>query len=95
MREHRQRSEDLIQKGQIDELKTAIIRGVEQGMCSFDQSLLALVEAGTIAPTEAVAYADNRTDVTLRLRLASGGALAVDDGGMSMADVPTESLSRL
>ncbi|HRL98568.1 MAG TPA: PilT/PilU family type 4a pilus ATPase [Acidovorax sp.] len=86
---------DLIQKGQIDELKTAIIRGVEQGMCSFDQSLLALVEAGTIAPTEAVAYADNRTDVTLRLRLASGGALAVDDGGMSMADVPTESLSRL
>ena len=86
---------ELIQKGQIDELKTAIIRGVEQGMCSFDQSLLALVEAGTIAPTEAVAYADNRTDVTLRLRLASGGALAVDDGGMSMADVPTESLSRL
>ena len=53
------------------------------------------MEAGTIAPTEAVAYADNRTDVTLRLRLASGGALAVDDGGMSMADVPTESLSRL
>lgn len=86
---------DLIQKGQIDELKTAIVRGVEQGMCSFDQSLLALVEAGTIAPTEAVAYADNRTDVTLRLRLASGGAVAVDDGGMSMADVPTQSLSRL
>ena len=79
---------DLIQKGQIDELKTAIVRGTEQGMCSFDQSLLALVEAGTIAPEEAVSYADNRTDVTLRLRLAAGGSLAVDDVGMRMEEAP-------
>lgn len=86
---------DLIQKGQIDELKTAIIRGSEQGMSSFDQSLLALVEAGSITPAEAVANADNRTDVTLRLRLASGGnALAIDDGGMQMAEKPRDPISR-
>lgn len=76
---------DLIQKGQIDELKTAIVRGSEQGMCSFDQSLLALVDAGAIAPAEAIACADNRTDVTLRLRLASGNSLSASDGGMRMA----------
>jgi len=85
---------DLIQKGQVDELKTAIVRGSEQGMGSFDQSLLALVEAGTIAPAEAVAYADNRTDVTLRLRLAAGNSLAADDGGMRMAEEPRETISR-
>ena len=85
---------DLIQKGQVDELKTAIVRGSEQGMCSFDQSLLALVEAGAIAPAEAVSYADNRTDVSLRLRLAAGNPLAADDGGMSMAETPRETLSR-
>jgi len=85
---------DLIQKGQIDELKTAIVRGSEQGMGSFDQSLLALVEAGTIAPEEAVAYADNRTDVTLRLRLAAGNALSADDDGMRMEESPRETISR-
>jgi twitching motility protein PilU len=85
---------DLIQKGQVDELKTAIIRGSEQGMGSFDQSLLALVEAGTITPAEAVANADNRTDVTLRLRLAAGNGLAIDDGGMQMAEKPRDPISR-
>lgn len=85
---------DLIQKGQVDELKTAIVRGSEQGMGSFDQSLLALVESGAITPAEAVANADNRTDVTLRLRLASGNGLVIDDGGMKMAEKPHDPISR-
>jgi twitching motility protein PilU len=77
---------DLIQKGQIDELKTAISRGVEQGMCSFDQSLFALVESGAITAEEAIANADNRTDLSLKLRLAAGGSLNV--AGMTMRDTP-------
>jgi twitching motility protein PilU len=74
---------DLIQKGQVDELKTAISRGTEQGMCSFDQSLFKLVESGAISVEEAIAHADNRTDLSLKLRLAAGGTLSVD--GMSMS----------
>ena len=76
---------ELIQKGQIDELKTAIIRGTEQGMCSFDQSLLAMVDAGSISPEEAIAHADNRTDVRLRLRLAAGNSLEI--AGMDMTEL--------
>ncbi|MFN9727332.1 PilT/PilU family type 4a pilus ATPase [Acidovorax sp.] len=76
---------ELIQKGQIDELKTAIIRGTEQGMCSFDQSLLAMVDAGSISPQEAIAHADNRTDVRLRLRLAAGNSLEI--AGMDMTEL--------
>jgi twitching motility protein PilU len=75
---------DLIQKGQIDELKTAMVRNSEQGMCTFDQSLFDLYERGIISSDEAVANADNRTDVTLRLRLASGAPLGVE--GMRVSD---------
>ncbi|MNT77411.1 hypothetical protein D3C72_2165210 [compost metagenome] len=80
---------ELIQKGQIDELKTAITRSAEQGMWSFDQSLLAMVESGAISPEEAIANADNRTDVRLRLRLAAGAPLGGE--GMQMSpDEPAE-----
>jgi twitching motility protein PilU len=70
---------ELIQKGQIDELKTAIERSVEVGMCSFDQSLYALYERGEISQWETVANADNKTDVTLRMRLAGGATLGTED----------------
>lgn len=75
---------ELIQKGQVDELKTAIARSGEQGMCTFDQSLFDLYERGVISAEETVANADNRTDVTLRLRLATGAPLGVD--GMRISD---------
>ncbi|AOG24496.1 PilT/PilU family type 4a pilus ATPase [Acidovorax sp. RAC01] len=79
---------ELIQKGQIDELKTAIVRSGEQGMCSFDQSLLAMVDAGSISPEEAIAHADNRTDVSLRLRLAAGNSFEI--AGMRMTEPARE-----
>ena len=73
---------DLIQKGQIDDLKTAIARSSEQGMCSFDQSLYRLVESGAITAEQAIDHADNRTDLSLKLRLAAGASLGA--AGMSM-----------
>ena len=79
---------ELIQKGQIDELKTAITRSGEQGMWSFDQSLLGMVEAGAISPEEAIANADNRTDVRLRLRLAAGASLGGEGMQMTPEDPP-------
>lgn len=75
---------DLIQKGQVDELRTAIRRGGEPGMGSFDQSLYALQESGAISAAEAIAHADSRTDLTLRMRLTANarhGASAEEGGG--------------
>ena len=74
---------DLIQKGQIEGLRTAMERSGEVGMCTFDQALYALFERGAITQAEAVAHADNRTDMGLRMRLASGASLGVE--GMQMA----------
>jgi len=79
---------DLIQKGQIDGLKTAMERSGEAGMCTFDQALFALYQRGAISKAEAVAHADNKTDITLRMRLASGASLGADS--MRMASDGTE-----
>lgn len=76
---------DLIQKGQLDEIKTAIRRGGEPGMVSFDQSLFALQESGAISAAEAIAHADSRTDLTLRIRLSSGGRGADGAAGLTQA----------
>lgn len=74
---------DLIQKGQMEGLRTAIERSGEVGMCTFDQSLYDLFKRGEITQADAVAHADNKTDMTLKMRLAAGASLGAE--GMQMA----------
>ena len=79
---------DLIRNGEIDELRTAISRGGEPGMGSFDQSLFELYRQGVIAEQDAVAHADSRTDMTVRIRLSQGhdpGASLPGDTGLLAA----------
>lgn len=80
---------DLLQKGQVHEIRTALERSSQVGMCTFDQSLFALYERGAINRDDMLAYADNRTDLTLRLRLAAGAPLEM--AGMRMADLEPNS----
>jgi twitching motility protein PilU len=63
---------ELIQKGQVDELKPTMAKGVELGMCTFDQSLYELYARGDISMERALEHADSRTDLSLRIRLSSG-----------------------
>ncbi|MBP8230141.1 MAG: PilT/PilU family type 4a pilus ATPase [Xylophilus sp.] len=63
---------DLILKGQIDEIKTVMHKGRDQGMCTFDDSLFNLYEAGQITREQAIDYADSKTDVSVRIRLTGG-----------------------
>jgi twitching motility protein PilU len=63
---------ELIQKGQTDDIKDAMAKSTELGMCTFDQSLYALYEAGDLTAEQAVEYADSRTDLSLRIRLHHG-----------------------
>jgi twitching motility protein PilU len=62
---------DLILKGSVDELKQAIEKSSVVGMHTFDQVLLELVKAGRIDPETALANADSRTDLSLRMRVKS------------------------
>jgi len=63
---------DLIQKGQVDDIKDAMAKSNELGMCTFDQSLYDLFERGELTAEQAVDNADSRTDLSLRIRLQHG-----------------------
>lgn len=62
---------DLIQKGQTDDIKEAMAKSNEQGMCTFDQSLYELYMRGDLTAEQAIEHADSRTDLSLRIRLHS------------------------
>lgn len=63
-------------------------------MCIFDHSLFKRVESGAIPADEGIAHADNRTDLSLKLRLAAGGTLNVDGMCMSTAQAAAASSGR-
>ena len=63
---------DLIQKGRTDEIKEAMSKSTELGMMTFDQSLYELYVRGDITQEQAIENADSKTDLSLRIRLASG-----------------------
>lgn len=60
---------DLIQKGEIDNLHDAMERPSEEGMQTFDQALLSLVHEGRITQETALAHADSRNNLGIRMRL--------------------------
>ena len=63
----------LIEKGDIDGIKKAMIQGGNLGMQTFDDALIALVNNGKVSAEEAISHADSKTDLSVKLRLASGG----------------------
>lgn len=71
---------DLIRKGRIDELKSAMAASQDAGMQTFDQALYALYQAEQISQQVALAHADSAND--LRLMIKHGDAAA---SGTSLA----------
>ncbi len=74
---------DLLEKREFEKLKDAMKHGVDVGMQSFDEALYRLYAAGRISKDEAIANADSKTDLALRIRLGqgatAGAGLAVDE----------------
>ncbi|MGZ5132742.1 MAG: PilT/PilU family type 4a pilus ATPase [Caldimonas sp.] len=62
---------DLIQKGAIDEITQAIEKSAEVGMRSFDHVLFELAQAGLIDADTALANADSRANLSVRMRIQS------------------------
>jgi twitching motility protein PilU len=60
---------DLIEKGKIDDIKDVMARSTEQGMQTFDQSLLQLYREGKISQDNAIKFADSKNNVALEIRL--------------------------
>jgi twitching motility protein PilU len=62
---------DLIRHGRLEEIHEAMTKGIDDGMVTFDQSLFELVKAGRITAEQAIAQADSKTNLTLKIRLAN------------------------
>lgn len=60
---------ELIKKGEIGAIKDAMGQGDVHGMQTFDQSLFGLYQTGRITLEDALAHADSRNDLALRIRL--------------------------
>lgn len=64
---------DIIRRGQLNELKEAMERSLENGMQTFDQALYRLYQEKRISREEALAHADSREGLALRMRLSETG----------------------
>lgn len=62
----------LIQQGEIQEIKNVMAKGTEEGMQTFDQALYDLYTSGKIELNQALANADSKNDLGLRIRLNQG-----------------------
>jgi twitching motility protein PilU len=65
---------DLIQKSKLEEIKDVMANNNDIGMRTFDQALYDLCDAGKISVENALAHADSRNDLSLRLRFAEESA---------------------
>lgn len=77
---------DLIERRAIGELKDAIEKGRDRGMQTFDQSLYDLYSTGKISEEEALAHADSRNNLSVKMRLRKAGQGDGDDSGLTMVD---------
>ncbi len=60
--------QELIQKGELGQLKKVMEAGKQEGMQTFDLHLRELVENGILLEAEALTYADSPSDLRLRLQ---------------------------
>jgi twitching motility protein PilU len=81
---------ELIRKGEVDRIKEAMERDVQEGCQTFDLALLNLYRAGRISADEALANADSANNLRIKMTQAdlSAGAAAppppVEEGGSSL-----------
>jgi twitching motility protein PilU len=77
---------DLIRKGQIDALKDAMEKSVQEGCQTFDQALFSLYKAGIITLDNALAAADSANNLRLKIKL---GGLKGDEEAEKLQPAPT------
>ncbi|MFE8072495.1 PilT/PilU family type 4a pilus ATPase [Marinobacteraceae bacterium S3BR75-40.1] len=76
---------ELIHKGQLDDIPGIMEKSPDQGMKTFDDALIELYHTGHITLEEALAHADSRNNVSVRIRLEKGGE-GPDIEGMRLDD---------
>jgi len=60
----------MIQKGQLADIKEAMLKSENMGMKTFDSALFDLVQAGRVSTEDAIKNADSANNLRLRLKLS-------------------------
>jgi len=81
--------QEIIQKGNLEELKKAIEKHHMDGMMSFDQSLFKLYKDGVITKDDALRFAESRTDLNLQMRLSESGKSSLSNPSKPANNQPT------
>lgn len=87
---------DLIKQGKVMEIKEVMEKSEQQGMKTFDAALFDLFKAGKISYEEALANADSKNNLRLRIQLSEGkegddDEDVDDEGGLSLVGKEDES----
>src|SRR5262245_7329993 len=67
---------ELIEKGEINEIKDALEKSMSPGSQTFEQALFKLFRAGTITQEEAMANADSATNMLWLINQATAGEIS-------------------
>lgn len=82
------RMADLIAKLDYDNMKTTVEQGANYGMRTFDQALCELYDSGRVDETQAVEFADSKTQVMQHIRFQSNNAQQRDlTAGLTLQDI--------
>lgn len=89
---------ELIRKGEIEDIKEAMVRSEMHGMKTFDQSLYDLHRDGRISQEVALQNSDSRNDLALRMRLdaAAHDTVSIEEiviEGDDVIEVASEAIS--
>ena len=77
---------ELIEKGEVNEIKEAIDKSLAPGSQTFEQSLFKLYRDGTITQEEALANADSATNLLWLMNNADASLDAAADDGAQAGD---------
>lgn len=67
---------DLISKGEVGEIKSAMGKSRDDGMQTFDQALFDLFNAGKVSADVALAHADSANDLRMMMKFGGAGSKA-------------------
>jgi len=73
---------ELIEKGEVDQLKDAMERESADGMQTFDDALYDLYQRKLISEEVALQNADSRNNMGLKIRLGDGANISDIDGDL-------------
>jgi len=79
---------ELIEKGEIGEIKEALEKSLAPGSQTFEQALFKLFMEGKITQDEALANADSASNMLWLINQATAGELSLSGGGAPRASPP-------